>query len=82
MTLADNEVLYRLMARTPDDIYMGKLILYSTLQQNNRVLGPFGYENSGNLYEFSGNILGFYGYLEGFPIPPAIGVASIGIYSV
>ena len=79
VTLAENEVLYRLMARTFSR-YLVELTLFSTRQQNSRMHGPFGEGISGNLYEFSGNILGFYGYLEAFATDTA--VLSIGVYTV
>ena len=81
VTLEENEVLYRLMARTFNNgRYLEELTLYSTRQQNSRMHGPFGVGISGNLYEFSGNILGFYGYLEDFALGNA--VTSIGVYTV
>ena len=77
VTLAENEVLYRLMARTfSNSFYLEELTLFSTRQQNSRMHGPFGEGISGNLYEFSGNILGFYGYLDDYV------VSRIGVYTV
>ena len=81
VTLEENEVLYRLMARTFNSgRYLEELTFYSTRQQNSRMHGPFGVGISGNLYEFSGNILGFYGYLEDYARGNA--VTSIGVYTV
>ena len=81
VTLEENEILHRLMARTFNSgRYLEELTFYSTRQQNSRMHGPFGVGISGNLYEFSGNILGFYGYLEDYARGNA--VTSIGVYTV
>ena len=69
VTLAENEVLYRLAAKANGN-YIDELTLYSIRQQNSMMHGPFSSHGSRDLYEFSGNILGFYGYLEDFLRPP------------
>ena len=80
VTLKENEVLYRLIAKTSGGTYLSQLTLYSIRQQNSRMHGPFGGFFSGNSYEFSGNILGFYGYLEDYSAGTA--VSRIGVYTV
>ena len=80
VTLENDEVLYRLVAKT-SGTYVDQLILYTTQQNYSTMHGPYG-TGGGNLSEFSGAILGIYGFLEYFHKIGDDVVSSIGVYTL
>ena len=71
-------VLHRLVTKT-SGTYVCQLILYTTLQNNSEVHGPYGSWSTGGVQELSGKIIGFYGYIH----PQRYRyIARIGVYTV